>query len=268
MKNSLEKEYRKHAKKFVTYLKKCRKKLTKGDIHQLRVSVKRMQAIFELAQFINGSSRSFKNDFPDVRQLFKVAGVLRENQLNRKLAKRQKNKSLKPYTGELNSLHPQHKGNLIHELDNFNIKRCWKETSQFLESAHPIKGKKLMEETVLYIRHKESLIRQVMENQEGAEGYHEIRKYLKQIGIILPFLKNQKGNEYGKEYLPRFMEAETLIGQWHDIEVLKRSLQTYNGPASDNERERDLDEAISQLADKNRERIELIQERLYKLIPA
>ena len=267
MTNTLAETYRQHAVDFLENLHKCGSSLNDKDIHQLRLSVKQMRAIFKLAGFFKEWPHRFKTDLADVYEVFEIAGRLREIQVNRKLLGTREDLDFLSYKMTLIDQEAQSKRELLELLANFSPNRHLQITDYFTAIIETIAEDKLLQETDRFIRQKERQIAVLRATSTGFENYHRIRKYLKQIGIVLNYAAQKPEFSRSPEYRSEFNKLEATIGTWHDTEVLKNSLMSFSKSTIDKKDQETANGLLNQLARENDERANQISRLLDELIP-
>jgi len=190
------------------------------DIHQMRVSIKKIRAVSALLQ---GEKRmkKLKKSRNKLRDIFQHAGRLRSVHVHLALMERH----------QLN--HEEHKKALQTELanetaafyqlhDNY-LKTLKKLKSEFSKGAEDLKLKDVEK---IYVGQLKDLDAFFTNDTPDAEQLHEKRKLIKQLLYVHQSLPDKMKAAIGLhvEYLD---EMQELIGNWHDnlmtIELLRES---------------------------------------------
>ena len=95
------------------------------DIHQLRVRIKRLKAIFRLLEFIHPVEFKAKDHFRLFKPVFKSTGLIRESQINLSLLKKFQGteKLHKSFSKYITKLRPEWNTDLNKSIDSFNYSR-------------------------------------------------------------------------------------------------------------------------------------------------
>ena len=114
--------FEKHLSAFRKYLKKTQKNQGVEDIHELRVSIKKLRAILSLLEISSKGQITKKKHYDLFYNLFKSCGKVREAQVNLELVSKFENMvHLHPYFDFLTN--EQRKGNkqMSRELEKFSL---------------------------------------------------------------------------------------------------------------------------------------------------
>ncbi|WP_170154493.1 CHAD domain-containing protein [Mangrovibacterium diazotrophicum] len=252
MANSLAETYRRHAEDFWENLQKCVSLVNDKDIHQLRLSVKHMRAIFKLAGFFKEWPYHFTLEFGEVHEIFEIAGRLREIQMNRKILGKLKEMDLSNYKMALIDQETQCKRELLELLENFSTDRYGQVTEYFTALIETIEEDKLLSDTEHFIQQQEQQIAELRAISTGFENYHRIRKHLKQIGIVLRYASDKAESPRNQIYRSEFDKLETMLGSWHDTEVFKNSIQQFAESTTDKPNKEIAKELILLLTEANK----------------
>jgi CHAD domain-containing protein len=217
--------FQKHQQHLEHYIALCFEKPEPEMIHQLRVSIKRLRAVLHFAGEVTGNEEiSAKKQSKSLRKLFKVAGILRDIQVQLKLIPEYEsslNFKFRLYISYLKKLEKQ-------SVKNFNA---------FIEEAKPIhkltSGHDLIEKSLSVLSPDEiriraealitircSNLRQMLGTRPDDKKLHEMRTIIKQMRYIMSVMRKSapEGAE-AKVSLANLTEIEELLGRWHDVVV-------------------------------------------------
>jgi CHAD domain-containing protein len=194
-----------------TILKKRHRKVSKEDIHKLRVAVKKIKCVSALVLFCEPDFRR-KKFMKWFKKIFTAAGKLRELQLEiSRLKKLQLSGSLKDYQSHMKKLLKKKK-DFFFSLANGRLRRKLKKRSKmiypFFEAVNKIVINKYLEE-------KTREITSIMESKNLKEKEaHRLRKLLKEFyySISIFGLKDKQ--------FKNIAGYQELLGQWHNDVVL------------------------------------------------
>ena len=203
---------------FDKYFKRVKKRAEQEDIHQLRVALKKMKTVLHIVDPENKILKS--SETKRIRRLFKLAGIIREAQVNMELVQHIDNKPMKMYrsflTEQINygSKALQQFTSNKNAADFFSrntLKKISKKTNHFTESHQLDKFRnKVYRRIERYVHYT------------GDKILHEIRKEIKHLLFITRF---DHVDDSKKENLNNLAEQ---LGIWHDQAVLLYSLESFS----------------------------------------
>lgn len=186
--------------------------------HQLRVEIKKLNALFELIKFCNKDFKR-KKTFKPFKLVFRQAGKIRELQLEEIMLNDFISSELVPnYIGNLEALESKEQASFFSIVNQKLIAQLKKKHAIIDPFLRAIKKKKARS----YIQEKKNTIQEILhENSIQKETAHELRKQIKILNYALISLSLDKDNPtyYKKDALP------TLLGEWHDYEVFVEQLE-------------------------------------------
>lgn len=203
---------------FDKYFKRVKKRAEQEDIHQLRVALKKMKTVLHIVDPENKILKS--SETKRIRRLFKLAGIIREAQVNMELVQHIDNKPMKMYrsflTEQINygSKALQQFTSNKNAADFFSrntLKKISKKTNHFSKSHQLDKFRNRVYRRIeRYVQYR------------GDKILHEIRKEIKHLLFITKF---DQVDDNKKEYLINLAEQ---LGNWHDQAVLLYSLESFS----------------------------------------
>ena len=205
-------------KDFEDYLKRVKRTSDQENIHQLRVALKKLKTILHIVDPENKILKT--SEKKRIRRLFKVAGIIREAQVNMELVQHIDDRTMKVYHSFLNEqIHYGAKAlqqfTSDKEAEDFfsknTLKKISKETKHFTESHQLDKFR-----TQVYNRIER------YGHYAGDKILHEIRKEIKHLLFITKF---DHIDDSKKEYINNLADQ---LGIWHDQAVLLYSLESFS----------------------------------------
>jgi len=199
------------------------------DIHQLRVRVKRLKAIFRLLEFMHPVEFKAKDHFRLFKPVFKSSGLIRESQINLSLLKKFQGteKLHKPFSKYITKLRPEWNTNLNKSIDSFNYSRL----DQIGQSVNDFFSRNTDLELVGlitdFIYSEFDRIKLLLDESDELEYIHEVRIILKNIKPLLSMLCPHDDSFFEKNHYNSLNRTETLIGNWHDRLVLSEALSMF-----------------------------------------
>jgi CHAD domain-containing protein len=196
-------------------IKQSDAQLTKDYFHQLRVEIKKIQA---LAEMLKSSTKGFnpKKVISPIRKIFDQAGKIRQIQLAEEtLKKYDPDGALQLFPSTLHLKEHEEKINFTVLLD-----RVKKKISKAVNRIKPVIKKLDSRDLKKYIEDLKQEIDDLQKRPLEAKQVHELRKGLKKLYYNLKSLKlkdNSTDFKNGKV-------LQELMGQWHDKRVMARDL--------------------------------------------
>lgn len=223
------KYYKQNLISFLKHLKKVRTKPGEENVHHLRVEIKRIRAVFRLLEMLFPEDFSRKKNYLVFRNIFKSAGKLREIHINKKYFKEHKAQASKAtsYIKFLNKEELKAKKELVKYARIFNDKKIKILNKNIKELCERMKEEKIVNECVSFIKKEAFKIELLLPKRSEIEAMHEIRIRMKSLGSIAFLLNDIDPSKEFKELLETVKRTETIIGNWHDKEMLSSSLKDF-----------------------------------------
>lgn len=221
--------YQEKIQSFLLYLEKARKTYHVQDIHQLRVNIKRINAIYQLIENATALNFEAKSHLKPTREIFKSAGKLREGQVNLEL--------LRTYR-----LHPD-----PFMMYNVFVEKSQVKTIRELKKAvekfdrisfdhtlgmikaycEQVDRSELLHKMDQYITMKAESIKHLLRQKHYPKNVHRIRMNLKAMEPILSLFCTVNPDKYDQQAVGSLKETALHIGEWHDRVILIKSLQKF-----------------------------------------
>ncbi|MEI6454911.1 MAG: CHAD domain-containing protein [bacterium] len=221
--------YRKRTASFLANLYKASITGDAEDIHKARVDVKKILALFRLFEMV--STDYFRSDdhlslFTD---LFNLTGKIREIQVNGLLLIKYGfiNPEISLYKNSLKARETRLTKQFLATVQEFEEREIKKTEIVISHFSKTISQKKLIETVYNFTRKKGQKIRKLLISKKTPEHLHKIRQNLKIIGAILLFTKTIKSDSKLNKIIPELLQAEYLIGEWHDRQVFLGSINSF-----------------------------------------
>jgi CHAD domain-containing protein len=204
------------------YLALCFETPDDEVVHELRVSIKRIRAIFLFTEQLAGNE-NFDADrhYKPLRKLFRMAGKIRDVQVQQKL--------VADYANTLNStfnVYLEH----LDKLEKRSISLFFKDIEQGKTPHNLASISHIIENTMSPFLKEDIKTRalQILENQcdelrlklvdiPNNKQLHQMRIIIKQMRYILGVIRKSDPSATGFPIsLASLTEAEVLLGKWHD----------------------------------------------------
>ena len=197
-------------------LEKDGHKFGEKDIHKLRVEIKRLRALFSLAEFTL-SGFNGKDSLAVLKDIFKIAGELREAQLETACLKRL----------EISTSMPHYMKSLEKGMDRARSHFKKAADSKLMQAIDLliIKVEPKLEsieraEVDAFLQDRSTAVTRLMQEEDlGNAALHEYRKQLKEFHYM-----SELGHDspYSSETIYKLQEC---LGNWHDCDVLIRKFR-------------------------------------------
>jgi len=219
--NKASKSYLKFLKKITktinSLLKKSVREYENEDYHQLRVEIKKLNAVLDCLKFCSKNCKRKKYLKP-FKKIFKQAGTIREIQLEETMLKKFPQYSIEHYLNDLERRIKKEQKKLSSIINKRLRRKIKRSFGKIKPLIHKIKDQKVKE----FMENERKKIKDLIQQKSlAAEDIHEIRKRLKVDYYnrkILPLSDNQ--NVIEEE--DRFLE---LLGKWHDCRIMNDQLE-------------------------------------------
>lgn len=197
-------------------------------VHELRVSIKRIRALFGfITQLLPDSSASIQHYFKPFKKIFRAAGALRDAQVQERLLTRcAKEWNLPAPTAYLQ--HTQQKQQqafvqLQQTAQAINLEKWANKAKPLRKILHNLSATDLPVATEKILRYKFMEVRALVQDITQEEPLHEARKIVKTIYYILHLVFKPDSPQRYQD----LKKLEETIGDWHDIAVLSDSMCAY-----------------------------------------
>ena len=193
-------------------------RFTSNDFHQLRLEIKKLNAFLDL---VNSCSNNFnrKKVLKPFTKIFRKAGKIRELQLEAlTIKKHQLDDLLKEYSIDLKLQESKEKAEFFIIVNQLFPDRLQKKFNKIIPYLTEINDEKIK----IYLEKKNRSIQKLMSKSRlNRKEMHQLRKQLKTLNYNRKTLstKNQVAKTTIKEGLT------SLLGKWHDCEVLLQHLK-------------------------------------------
>lgn len=201
----------------------------KKDIHQLRVRIKRLRSLFFLIEYIYPFGFRAKDYYSLFKPVFKSAGLLREVQVNSDLLKKFEgtDELQKAYYDYSRMILPGMTEELDRAIAGFSYSRLDIISSR-VEELSGMHGEAALAGMITgFINNETGRIRSLAYDPGQAEYIHDIRIILKNIKPLLLLIFPLSYSDFDKPYYSKLNEADSSIGNWHDLHVLTLSLSLF-----------------------------------------
>lgn len=214
---ALEDYFKKREDAILDLLGKPGRKFTVGTFHELRVEIKKLNALFDLIHFCAPGFKR-KKTFKPFKRIFRQAGKVRELQLEEALFDERFDHASGDYRKQLKKLRTKER-EAFFSMPTKRLTRRMKKKHRVIVTALSRLNRKKVEQ---YLEEKKEEIKEVLHQTPlQAEQIHEARKLLKTFNYNRMILASEK-----QKALLKKEPLSPLMGEWHDCQVTINRLQT------------------------------------------
>ncbi|MBT8191108.1 MAG: CHAD domain-containing protein [Bacteroidia bacterium] len=219
-----------HRKLTISFLKdihNVNKKASEKNIHKLRVSIKKLRALWFFIESVSNPEFKADKHRQVVKALFKKSGVIREAQINENIADNIDKASLVYYKVFLKNRQRETKQDLEKVLDRLDLNKLKRRDQKLLKSIQSLSTKKITSEVIGFVREQMEEIKAIIDQSPDDYDLHEIRKHFRNITSILAILKSIDPKKINPSSYKRIRRQYVMIGEWHDQLEFISSLAVY-----------------------------------------
>ncbi|MFP4621789.1 MAG: CHAD domain-containing protein [Bacteroidales bacterium] len=226
-------------KLFEKYLDKFEKELLRAintedeeAIHDLRVSIKKMRALFLfLSEAGIANIKSDYRYFRKLKDIFKKAGKLREFHIHKNLLEKYRQRTGEDFPSLAHYLEEQEKAarQEWHDLmPGLKLRKLYHTADQLHKIIEGVPPKKLNHKLYGFVKSRVDECYDFMFEPHYENHLHQIRKYLKHIRFII----GQKIGSIHKRFdneidFSDTKKVEDILGEWHDRDEFRKFLDEF-----------------------------------------
>lgn len=226
-KSQLIQQYKNQQANFYLYFKKTLNSQDVENIHQLRVSIKKLRAMWILMEAASHKKFLNKDHFALCSKLFDKAGAVREVQVNLGIIEKYNRIYLLPYVEYLRKTKRNAIEKLLREMKVFDLRRFEILDNELLKKIKIISKEIVLKESASYI-HKEIIKIGVFVDQLPDDSkLHKIRIHLKLVSVIINIMYELNPATKLDSLQKNIKLLNNQIGQWHDFVALLKSLRYF-----------------------------------------
>ena len=227
--------------KFLKAVRRIRHRMDERHIHNFRLGVKRLRALWAFREWVTGK-RVSGQDRKLIQKAFKRSGTLRDIQVRQEILE----DDLQPLMGHETANHADSKkaGKRFRETirqKRLSPRHLASRIRKWTSFADRMSDEKLViNGESFYLRGMERL-HQLAAQLPDDRVLHQIRKEIKHLIYIGQFLEEAlPGHTPWQDRLPVLINVAALIGEWHDLHLLPSHL------ASDDPSRQTTDDLLEQ----------------------
>lgn len=186
------------------------------DIHQMRVSIKKLRALWSLMEVLSGREWDKRPHFGAVAGLFKKAGRLREYQVIQGLLPSYRIPMQARYEAYLKQSEEAARKKLRKEIRRFDTKAFRALNGPLFLRMEALTERQILERSIRFIGGHHRTVRRLHEGLPDNRKLHKIRIELKSVHEVLSILCEirQSPSLAGERKILKALNSS--LGEWHD----------------------------------------------------
>lgn len=265
-KNQIIPHYERHLAAFHEHFNNTQQRQKMEDIHQMRVSVKKLRAIWSLIEIVSHGKWKKKAHYALFRRLYQAAGKLRETQVNLKMAKQFKVAYLRPYIEYLERSEKVFSKNLALRMPKFDKEEFEILNSKLIKKMANMTDELVVQEAIAFVVKKSKIVQKLRDQPHDDEKLHKIRIHLKAVNQILTIIKELGTSKVLSSIQGQVKLLNSHIGKWHDYYELQESIKRFLPQSTGKKNTRLMNKLIERIENKQIERQEKIYQRIDKYL--
>lgn len=234
------------------------------DIHQLRVVIKKIRAIWAFLETATGGEFKKEEGIRIYKTLFGIAGEVRETQVSRSLIEKNAPKYLKSFIGNLLTNEAELKEKLAVALSRFSRLHADKVDSRVLQLLEDISEKQALVSCRRSLHRRLFKVSRLMGQLPDAQKLHKIRMNLKAVHETLSIMFALAPGNTLIQVRNRTRTLNRYIGSWHDWVVLHHAVVHFRSQDPDMTNNRFLVKFVQRVNEKQNLMQKMILSRLQR----
>jgi CHAD domain-containing protein len=221
------KHYKDLLESFHFYFQKSLQNPEIEDLHNIRVSIKKLRAMWSLFETVSKGNWKKTDHFSLFSRLFKATGVVRETQVNLILLERYNVNYFDTYAGHLHELQEKANKLFFKEMMRFSIDNLDRLNNTLFQELNNQSNTMTLEQLLSFVLKKKKKVFRLTKKLPDNRKLHKIRINLKAVSEILTIANDLNTNTELDEFLNKVNWLNEQIGDWHDFEVLLNSIKKF-----------------------------------------
>ncbi len=213
---------------FRTNLLKANHDADMDDIHNLRLDLKQLFALFKVLKLCNIEPPiNFKESLEAVKALFKQTGIIRDNQLAKEYGQQildyKVHKILKTKTDKNIQ---KARDYIATELQRIDLEKVERDLALAFKETDYLKSEYILDHLKNKIQKDENSIAEELQQEDC--DYHRIRRKVKEQFYLLTVIKDVLGEKVSSQTIAMKNQQAKTLGKWHDWVVFENLLLQWN----------------------------------------
>ncbi len=261
-KSKLIQYYNNQSDTFQRYFNQAQESMEMEAIHQMRVAIKKLKAIWCLLEMLSDKKWKKTKHFSLVKNLFKSAGKLRETQLNLLMTEQFEDINLPEYTEDLIKQEKNYSKKLTLSLEKFELQKLERLNAKLLKAIINIPDDIVLKQALANVKKRNKKIAKTKGLLFNEHKLHKIRIQLKAMQEILAVIEELNTNNAMVTLRSQIKSLNEHIGQWHDYKILSKSLKQFLSKNPHNQNTSLIKNVIKDINSEQKER----QQEIFGLI--
>jgi CHAD domain-containing protein len=227
MTHPLAERYEDLSEAFYLYFGRISQGLRSEDLHRLRVTIKKLRAIWSLVEWAYDGKWNKKQHIALSSKLFNAAGKVREGELNRALVDKYNVKYLLPYKDHIMAIQNRSIMKLHIRIQDFELNKFKDNTQEIYPLLNALSKQQIIRLSLAYVLKETRKVHELIEDLPEDNKLHKIRIHLKVTSEILGIIIRVNASIGLRSFLNNIKSLNDRIGLWHDYVVLHRSLSKF-----------------------------------------
>lgn len=217
--NQIHEYFQIHKTKFENNFKIVKQSAEEEAIHDMRVSIKRLQLFYKFIDFYYGKKFNAGKRLKILRKIFKSAANLRDIQIQLTLLEdieQKLNIKLIEWKNELRikeNTNTELLKEFLSKINDIKINKQFQKSENFIKSIQP--NTDINNKIEKFYNKRLLSIEQILKQEKI--DYHKIRKRIKELSYLTEILNIHTVKQ--NEKLNNLKQMGRLLGDWHDIDV-------------------------------------------------
>jgi len=227
-KSGLIQHYKDKQVSFHLYFKSTFERQGIEEIHQLRLSIKKLRTILSLMELVSHGMLNKKGYFSLLSKLFDAAGEVREAQVSLRLIEKSNAFYLMPYKEYLKETQSRANIKLLTTMQAFDFKSFEILNNKFLQEMKGITSENAIKKSAAYVLKKIRKVYELKNHLPDNRKLHKIRIHLKAVFEIMTIMNElNSGSTVLEKLQNKIKSIDKKIGKWHDYVILLTSLNYF-----------------------------------------
>ncbi len=212
---------------FHSYFRKTLENQDMEDLHQLRVTIKKLRALWSMAEWTTQGTWRRKEHLSLFSRLFEEAGKVREAQVNLSLVTLYRIYDLDEFRQYQTSIQEHASAELIEQMMAFNFHRFEALNDQLLHQMEGLSVTDCLNHAIAYVQEEMAKVQELGDTLPNDRNLHKIRIHLKAVAEILNLIHQWSDDDEWRVYREEIKALNEQLGIWHDHTVLLQSINEF-----------------------------------------